>query len=49
MILSKAHMLIAALETILTHKTLSVKSYVKLNKTLWHPGNVKYTLKCFLK
>ena len=49
MIISKEHMLIAAKETILTHMTLSVKSYVRLNKILWHWGNVKYTLKCSLR
>ena len=33
----------------LTHMTLSGKSYVRLNKTLWHTGNVKYTFKCSLR
>ena len=49
MIISKERMLIAAKKLFLTHMTLSVKSYVRLNKTLWHSGNVKYTLKCSLR
>ena len=49
MIISKEHLLIAAYETILTHMTLSVESYVRLNKTLWHSVSVKCILKCSLR
>ena len=49
MIISKEHMLIASYETIYNTYDISVKSYVRLKKTLWHSGNVKYTLKSSLR